>query len=222
VSTAAWLMGTAVWLIAVVAVRRLAMVAGAHAAARAETPPPPLCHAKLDHPVHAVRADLDVGQVLLVVRDLTSPEYAVVLAGAGVSPAVVGRALTARDSIAATVVHHGPDAIMAEHGPLDHPRRPHAVGHAAAVAFDTPPGAIAIARLRATPPLTPADLARVRDRLHPPRRRFRRAHHAHRPHWKHARAPADRDLDLRPVAITVHCDERGSDSPARPPRSYYS
>jgi uncharacterized protein YkwD len=166
-----WLL-LAVWTIALLAAAKRGDAAiQAHTGRRADAAggpavaestvavrPPPA--GVLDALARAVREELAVDQVLIVVRDEYASPRAVAVAVAGLPAGLLGRSLGPRDSLAAAVALSGHAVIAPDHGPLTQPGSP-AAGDAAAVPLSAPAGAIAIARLRGGG-LTADDLQRLR------------------------------------------------------------
>jgi len=190
VSVPGWLaLALVAWLVAVVficAILTAAKRADAAAAAQAAPVPPPLPLATLERLARDVRRELAVNQVLIVVRDERAPGRAVAVAGAGVSPSVLGTSLLPRDSVAAAVADSGQSAIAAGHGPLDRLRAgDDPAGDAAAVALAVPAGALAVARLDPAQPLTSVDLQRLRALLRRRGSRFRRPREPERAAGEH-------------------------------------
>lgn len=165
------------WVVAVALICAILTAAKrADVAAGVEPPPARLPLVTLERLAQELRVELAVDQVLIVVCEKGAPGRAVAVAGAGVSASVLGASLATRDSVAAAVAVSGMDALVAGHGSLDGTRAgDDAVGDAAAVALALPAGAIAVARLDAARPLTPADALRLRALLRRRASRFRRA-----------------------------------------------
>src|SRR4051794_13854391 len=140
---------------------RRADVAGGPAVAESTVAVRPPPAGVLDALARAVREELAVDQVLIVVRDQRAPQRAVAVAVAGLPVGLLGRSLGPRESLAAAVALSGHAVIAPDHGPLTHPGST-AAGDAAAVPLSAPAGAIAIARLGGGGRLTADDLQRLR------------------------------------------------------------
>src|SRR3954447_22500578 len=140
---------------------RRAGVAGGPAVAESAVPVRQPSAGVLDALARAVRAELAVDQVLIVIRDERAPQCALAVAMAGLPAGVLGRSLGPRDSLAAAVALSGHAVIAPDHGPLSRPGSP-AAGDAAAVPLSAPAGAIAIARLGRGGRLAADDLQRLR------------------------------------------------------------